>query len=73
LSISALLQLAASTAAFILAAAAAKNWAVSPGIGKLVLTLALYTVGNLIILKLVPKAPVGVRPAEEAGATSELS
>lgn len=60
MNVSALLQLAASTAAFILAAGAAKSWAVSPGTGKLVLTLALYTLGNLIILKLVRGIGLGV-------------
>ena len=60
MSVSALLQLAASTAAFILAAGVAKNWAVSPGLGKLVLTLALYTLGNLIILKLIRGVGLGV-------------
>lgn len=57
---SALLQLIASTAAFILAAGAAKNWAVSPNIWKLLLTLALYTLGNLIILKLIRGVGLGV-------------
>jgi drug/metabolite transporter (DMT)-like permease len=46
-------QLAASTLFFLVAAVSAKSWAVSPSIGKLVLTLALYSAGNLIMLRLV--------------------
>ena len=46
-------QLAASTFMFLVAAMAAKSWAMSPGIGKLLLTLALYSAGNLIMLRLV--------------------
>jgi hypothetical protein len=53
LSISGLLQLAASTIIFLFAAAAAKGWALQPGMGRLVLTLALYSAGNLIMLRLV--------------------
>lgn len=51
--ISGLLQLGASTVVFLLAATAAKSWALQPGIGKLILTLALYSGGNLIMLRLV--------------------
>ncbi|HTV68984.1 MAG TPA: hypothetical protein VMF90_10640 [Rhizobiaceae bacterium] len=47
------LQLAASTVVFLLAATVAKSWALSPSIGKLVLTLLLYSAGNLIMLRLV--------------------
>jgi multidrug transporter EmrE-like cation transporter len=53
LSISGLFQLAVSTAIFLLAAVVAKSWALSPGIGRLLLTLALYSAGNLIMLRLV--------------------
>jgi multidrug transporter EmrE-like cation transporter len=52
-SLSGFLQLAASTAIFLVAAMVAKAWALSPGLGKLVLTLALYSAGNLIMLRLV--------------------
>ena len=31
----------------------AKSWALSPSLWKIVLTLALYTLGNLIMLRLV--------------------
>jgi multidrug transporter EmrE-like cation transporter len=47
------LQLAASTIIFLLAASGAKSWAMAPNLGKLVVTLALYTVGNLVMLRLV--------------------
>lgn len=46
-------QLGISTVIFLLAATAAKWWALSPGIGKLLLTLLLYSAGNLIMLRLV--------------------
>jgi multidrug transporter EmrE-like cation transporter len=49
----ALLQLAAATAIFVLAAAAAKSWAVAPSLGRIAVTLALYTLGNLLMLRLV--------------------
>jgi multidrug transporter EmrE-like cation transporter len=57
---SAVFQLLASTAVFVLAASSAKGWAVSPGIWRLLLTLALYTLGNLIILKLIRGVGMGV-------------
>ena len=50
---SGLLQLGLSTVIFLLAATAAKNWALAPTIGKIVLTLALYSLGNLIMLRLI--------------------
>ncbi len=53
MSLSGLIQLAVSTVIFLLAATSAKSWALQPGVGKLVLTLALYTVGNLIMLRLI--------------------
>jgi multidrug transporter EmrE-like cation transporter len=46
-------QLALSTVIFLLAATVAKSWAVAPGMGKLVLTLLLYSAGNLVMLRLV--------------------
>lgn len=48
-----LVQLGISTGIFLLAATVAKWWAVSPSIGKLLLTLLLYSAGNLIMLRLV--------------------
>ncbi len=53
MSISGLLQLAASTVIFLLAATVAKGWALQPSLGKLLLTLLLYSAGNLIMLRLV--------------------
>lgn len=53
MTVSGLLQLAASTAIFLLAATVAKWWALSPSLGKLLLTLALYSCGNLVMLRLV--------------------
>ncbi len=46
-------QLIASTIAFLLAATTAKSWALSPTSGKLIVTLILYSLGNLIMLRLV--------------------
>jgi small multidrug resistance pump len=51
--ISGVLQLALSTVVFLLAAVGAKQWAISPTPLKMVITLALYTIGNLIMLRLV--------------------
>ncbi|PSJ59055.1 hypothetical protein [Kumtagia ephedrae] len=53
MTLSGFLQLAASTAVFLVAATVAKSWALAPGLGKLVLTLLLYSAGNLIMLRLV--------------------
>jgi drug/metabolite transporter (DMT)-like permease len=53
MNLSALLQLAASTAIYVLAAGSAKSWALAPSAAKIVVTLALYTVGNLIMMRLV--------------------
>lgn len=53
MSLSGLFQLGLSTAIFLIAAMVAKSWALSPSAGKLVLTLALYSAGNLVMLRLV--------------------
>jgi glucose uptake protein GlcU len=53
LSLSGFVQLAASTVIFLLAATCAKSWALTPTLGKLALTLALYSAGNLVMLRLV--------------------
>ena len=42
------IQLGISTVIFLLAASVAKSWALQPGMGKLILTLALYSAGNLV-------------------------
>lgn len=46
-------MLSASTVIYLLAATVAKTWALSPGMGKLVLTLLLYSAGNLVMLRLI--------------------
>lgn len=46
-------QLGLSTVIFLLAAVAAKQWGLAPSFGKIVLTLALYSLGNLIMLRLI--------------------
>ena len=48
-----LAQLVISTVIFLLAAIAAKQWGLAPSLAKIVLTLALYTAGNLMMLRLV--------------------
>ncbi|MBN9241750.1 MAG: hypothetical protein J0I98_03035 [Mesorhizobium sp.] len=48
-----LVQLGLSTAIFLLAATAAKQWGLTPGLGRLVWTLVLYTLGNLVMLRLI--------------------
>lgn len=53
MSIWGLLQLGIATVIFLLAATVAKHWALAPNLGKIVLALALYSAGNLIMLKLV--------------------
>jgi multidrug transporter EmrE-like cation transporter len=53
-------QLCASTVIFILAASAAKAWTLAPGFGKLALTLVLYTLGNLVMLRLIRDFGLGV-------------
>ena len=60
MSVGSLLQLAASTFVFVLAAAAAKSWAVEPSFGRILLTLALYSLGNLIIMRLIQGVGMGV-------------
>ena len=53
--------LAASTLAFLGAASAAKSWAISAdSIPWLATTLLLYTLGNLIMLKLIRDVGMGV-------------
>lgn len=57
---SGLIQLIASTLIFLAAATGAKSWAMAPSMPKLVGTLALYTLGNLIMLRLVRELGMGV-------------
>lgn len=60
MSIGSLLQLAASTLIFVLAAASAKGWAVEPSLGRVLLTLGLYSLGNLVIMRLIQGVGMGV-------------
>ena len=53
MSLSGLLQLGVSTVIFMLAATVAKWWALTPSIGRLLLTLLLYSAGNLIMMRLI--------------------
>lgn len=53
MSLSGLLQLGGATVIFLAAASMAKQWAIAPGMGKLIVTLLLYSLGNLIMLRLV--------------------
>lgn len=46
-------QLAAATAIFIAAASMAKAWALDPSLEKIVITMLLYTGGNLLMLRLI--------------------
>jgi len=55
-----LAQLGASTVIFVLAASAAKGWTVSPTHWRLALVLGLYTIGNLIMLRLIREFGMGV-------------
>ena len=55
------LLLGSSTVIFVGAASSAKVWALSANsTGWLVLTLALYTIGNLIMLRLIRDVGMGV-------------
>ena len=60
MSYSGLAQLGASTVIFLLAASAAKSWTMAPSAWRLVLVLALYTAGNLIMLRLIREFVMGI-------------
>ena len=66
----ALLQLCFACAIFIAAASGAKAWALSPSPGKLAATLALYTGGNLLMLRLVRE--IGMATAFSISAVLQL-
>jgi hypothetical protein len=55
-----LVQLGVSTAVFLAAASAAKTWTMTPTLWRLVLVLALYSLGNLIMLRLIREFGMGV-------------
>ena len=52
--------LAVSTVIFLLAASAAKTWTLAPSMPRLLLVLALYSVGNLIMLRLIRDFGMGI-------------
>lgn len=60
MSTSGLIQLIASTLIFLAAASGAKAWAIAPSMPKLIGTLLLYTLGNLIMLRLVRELGMSV-------------
>ncbi len=66
----ALLQLGAACALFIIAASSAKAWALSPSALRLLLTLALYTAGNLLMLRLIRE--IGMATAFSVSAVLQL-
>jgi hypothetical protein len=55
-----MVQLGLSTVVFLLAATVAKYWALAPSFSKLALTLALYCLGNLIMLRLIREFGMGI-------------
>lgn len=48
-----LFQLCIATVIFLFGATVAKHWSIAPTVPKIVLMLALYSAGNLVMLKLV--------------------
>ncbi len=65
-----LVQLAAATAIFLCAASSAKGWALAPSLVRAILTLALYTAGNLLMMRLVRS--VGMSTAFSLSALIQL-
>lgn len=60
MTLSAIFQLGASTVVFLLAATAAKGWALTPSLPGLALVLLLYSIGNLIMLRLIRDFGMGL-------------
>jgi multidrug transporter EmrE-like cation transporter len=54
------LQLGIVTLVFMLAASAAKAWTIAPSLPRILLVLALYSAGNLIMLRLIREFGLGV-------------
>ncbi len=65
-----ILLLCVACAIFVGAASLAKSWALAPGVPKLVATLVLYTVGNLVMLFLIRQ--VGMATAFSLSAVLQL-
>ncbi len=55
---------------FVAGASSAKSWALAPSSGKVVFTMALYTVGNLLMLRLI--RDVGMATAFSISAVLQL-
>lgn len=53
MSVVTLFQLGFAICCFVLAGSSAKAWAMTPDTGRLLITLALYTIGNLVMLRLI--------------------
>jgi multidrug transporter EmrE-like cation transporter len=53
MTVSAFIQLCVATAIFIGAASSAKSWAISPSLGRVIFTLVLYVIGNLLVMRLL--------------------
>jgi glucose uptake protein GlcU len=66
----ALVQFGVAAAIFIAAATAAKAWALAPTGGKVILTMLLYTAGNLLMLRLIRQ--VGMATAFSLSAVLQL-
>jgi multidrug transporter EmrE-like cation transporter len=66
----ALLLLVVACVIFVAAAACAKSWALAPGAPRLVLTLVLYTGGNLLMLFLIRQ--IGMATAFSLSAVLQL-
>ncbi len=53
MNVSAFVQLSIATAIFICAASSAKAWSLQPSFGRIILTLTLYIIGNLLMMRLL--------------------
>lgn len=60
MTLSGMAQLCAATAIFVLAGGVAKSWTLAPGPWRLVLVIALYSAGNLVMLRLIREMGMGV-------------
>jgi glucose uptake protein GlcU len=70
MNLSAIAQLGFASAIFIGAASSAKWWALNPTTGRILLTLLLYTAGNLLMLRLIRQ--VGMATAFSLSAVLQL-
>src|ERR1700761_4367591 len=70
MSFAAFLQICIATIVFIVAASSAKAWALSPALWRVVATMVLYIIGNLIMLRLLRQ--VGMAAAFSITAVLQL-